>query len=173
MTFACAVGRIRARCAEHGGTGGASSSFRFSFPHSCEGQPLIQSSVHSLDRPRDWPWPAENVLLIKAARAWCRARTRHLATQPALFVCLRRFHCEQLIPVIDSLMLLGEQLRERRFMPGTQFALSADETRLLTLFEQAERMDASKEAIGLECAFRLALRSTRMVMKRERMLAGA
>lgn len=85
----------------------------------------------------------------------------------------RRFHCEQLIPVIDSLMLLGEQLRERRFMPGTQFALSADETRLLTLFEQAERMDACKEANGLERAFRLALQSTRMMMKRERMLAGA
>lgn len=134
---------------------------------------MIHSTWHPRDRPNERPRHAENALLIEAARAWCRARTRRLPTQPALFAYLHRFRCEQLVPVIDSLMLLDEQLRQRRFLAGCQGTPSGDEARLLVLFQQTGCKDAGNQAKGLERAFHFALRSIRIMMKLELGLARA
>lgn len=112
--------------------------------------------------------PSALFILLDAARHWRQARRLHKPVQPALYARLRRYRCEQLAPVLDSLMTLSELVLGHPFRAGHALRLSPDEEFLIDMVEGRPPPDitcACSEALAR--AFCSALLSTRIIMERE------
>lgn len=101
-------------------------------------------------------------LLISAVRCWRRARDRGLPTQPSL---ARAQGGAMLAPALDSLCQLYQLALGRPYCVGRAAAFSADERRLVGLFDGSLPrhlcLDCSEgAATALDCA----LCSTRILL---------
>lgn len=105
-------------------------------------------------------------LLLDALRCWRRARDGGDATQPKLYARLRRYRCEMLAPVLDSLMLFTEQVLGHSLRIGRKGEISPDENFLLDVYEGRwtglARLPCSK---GLATTFCGAVVSARIMME--------
>jgi len=109
---------------------------------------------------RHFPPPSQDAsmmpaMLIEAARCWREARDTRRPVQPGLFALLSRHGHGMLAPVFDSLFALAEGVSGRRIVTGNGPTLSADEHRLIDLFEEAAPpSDGCGLAVALNCGVR-------------------
>lgn len=116
---------------------------------------------------------AVDSMFLDAARAWRHARDNRQSVQPALYRVLDTCHCGILAPVIDSVLGLYEACSGRRFRvrdgSSARNGLSVDEHRLLNLLHESNSCDAALLDVsrnpGLASAMRVALRSTRIMLR--------
>jgi len=118
------------------------------------------------------PNSTPSTLILAAARCWRRTQDSGRPVQAALFRTLDAYRCGMLAPAFASLLALYESCLGRQIRVGGPHPrlLSADEQQLLGLLNraggEAARISEFADGSGLAGAMRVAVRSTRIQLRR-------